>query len=189
MPPSCESRCRASRSGAILFLAGELALEELAQLVALYLAGRRARQLGHRAHPLRALVPRQVPLAGLGRRARGLALVAARGHEQRQALQPVGVGHRHARRLGDRGLGERRLLQLARLHPLAGALPPLVGAPLVQEKTLAVAQEQVARAEPAVAELLARLLGQIDVTARERRKAEPQHARLARRSLAPIGIE
>src|SRR6058998_1324588 len=50
----------------ILVLARQLALQDFAQLVALHLAGRRARQLGHGADPSRTFVPRQSQLAGPG---------------------------------------------------------------------------------------------------------------------------
>src|SRR5436853_944791 len=160
----------------ILVLARQLALQDFAQLVALHLAGRRARQLGHGADPSRTFVPRQSQLASPGGGPQRLCGIAARGHEQRQAIETVRIGYQDAGGLGDRRLERRSRLELSRLHPLPGNLDQLVAAALVFEKAVSVKREHVPRAEPSVAKLLARLLGQIDVAARLRRMLHPEHA-------------
>src|SRR5688572_30080991 len=75
------------RKGGILAAAPELALQDFAQLVALHLSGRGARQLGHGADPFWPLVTRQLLACTRGRPS-GI-LVAARGDEKRNALQPL----------------------------------------------------------------------------------------------------
>src|SRR6267378_6589666 len=140
----------------ILVLARQLALQEFAQLIALHLAGSRTRQLGHGADPSRTFVPRQSQLAGPGSGPQRLCGIAARGHEQRQAIETVRIGHQDAGGFDDRWLERRSRLELSRLHPLPGNLDQLVGAALVYEKTVSVPHEHVPRAEPSVAKPLSR---------------------------------
>src|SRR5256886_13861191 len=160
----------------ILVLARQLALQDFAQLVALHLAGRRARQLGHGADTSRTCVPRRSRLAGPGGGPQRLCGRAARGHKQRQASETVRIGHRDAGGFGTRRLERRSALELSRLHPLAGNLDQLVGAALVYEKAVGVLHEHVPRAEPSVAKLLLRLARQIGVAPRLRRMLHPEHA-------------
>src|SRR5262245_24955977 len=163
----------------ILAAAPELAFQQFAQLVTLHLARGGAWQLGDRADPFRPLVARQALARSRGR-GRRIAIVLWRD-EKREALQPVGVGHRDAGRLGHGLIAERRFLELRRPDPLPRDLDELVGAALVNVKTLRIAQEKVARAEPAVAELAARVLRKVGIAARLCGMAQPEHARLARR--------
>src|SRR5437016_3954125 len=160
----------------ILVLARQLALQDFAQLVALHLAGRRARQLGYGADPSRTFVPRQSQLAGPGGGPQRLCGIAARGHEQRQAIEAIRIGHQDAGGLADRRLERRSRVELSRLQPLPGNLDQLVGAALVYEKAVGVLHEHVPRAEPSIAKLLLRLVGQIGVAARLRRMLHPEHA-------------
>src|SRR5438552_2066211 len=160
----------------ILFLALERACQDVSKLLALHLAGLRARQLGHGADPSRAFVPRQSQLAGPGGGPQRLCGIAARGHEQCQAIETVRIGHQDAGGLADRRLERRSRLELSRLHPLPGNLDQLVGAALVYEKAVGVLHEHVPRAEPSIAKLLLRLVGQIGVAARLRRMLHPEHA-------------
>src|SRR5207302_8877366 len=96
--------------------------------------------------------------------------------ERSQAIGAVGVGHQATGGLADRRLERRSRLERSRMHPLPVNLDQLVAAALVYEKAVSVKHEHVPRAEPAVAKLLARLLGQIDVAARLRRMLHPEHA-------------
>src|SRR6185369_8531278 len=123
---TCLSGCPARPLVIVL----ELALEQLAQLEALYLAGRGARQLGHAADPLGPLVARQL-LARLAGGGDCLGRLPACGDKEREALEAVGVGDLHACRLAHQGGVRDRLLQFARLHPLAGDLDQLIGTALV----------------------------------------------------------
>src|SRR3989442_11838491 len=91
-------------------------------------------------------------------------------------METVRIGYQDAGGLGNRRLERRSRLELSRLHPLPGNLDQLVGATLVYEKAVGVLHEHVPRAEPSVAKLLLRLVGQIGVAARLRRMLHPEHA-------------
>src|SRR5207302_10200492 len=75
-----------------------------------------------------------------------------------------------------RRLDRRSRIEHSGLHPLAGKLDQLVAAALVYEKAVSVKHEHVPRAEPSVAKLRARVLGQIGVAARLRGMLHPEHA-------------
>ena len=161
MPPPDQSLCVAVMRRHRPSLNEHRAAASVAQLVALDLAGRRARQIGDHLEPPRLLVARQrlrQPLARRRRRRR--AVRAGRRHDVEHDLGQADVAFaQHRRAFGDRGMAGQRILDLGRRNPDARHPQHVAGAAAVMIEALGVAEIFVAGREPAVRpELLGRTL-------------------------------